>query len=621
MEKNLKKNYFLFLTKKYSFSPFFSNLIITIFSWLNKPSTNRKITIFLIILSFLASVITYLVFSNSLPYIKTTPPIAITTLTIDVILLFALCFKVIRKIVQTWIERKKGTVGAKISTKFMLTFALLVLIPTITLATFSSLFFNIGMKGWFNDKILRMAEQSNIVAEAYLKEYRENIRKDALAMSKEIDENFNTIFLDLNKLNMYVYSQIDLRELTEAFIFKKSGILLAKAGFTISTTPDLITDYELFEAENGKIILTSKRKDRVRALVKLKEIQNTYLSIGRFIDPQIIEQIQNIKDASMSYKKVFEERKKIEANFYMVFILISLLILLISILIGLLFADTLIKPITDLIKTSNKIKSGNLSVKVPQISTKDEMSLLIKTFNEMTQKLKSQRIELKKRERNAAWSDIARRIAHEIKNPLTPIQLSAEYLKSKSKSKEDKSYADTIIKKVSSIEDMVNEFSMFAKLPSPKFGTIKLNKLCSDLILFHKKSNKKIKFLSTNLNKVLIIKIDETQISMAISNLIQNSIESINENQSKNKRFNGKINLSIYLKKGNVYIKIDDNGGGLPKNFPKNEILEPYITTKKKGSGLGLAIVLKIIQEHNGNFDINDKKNGTTALIELPKNI
>ena len=621
MEKNLKKNYFLFLAKKYSFSPFFSNLIITIFSWLNKPSTNRKITIFLIILSFLASVITYLVFSNSLPYIKTTPPIAITTLTIDVILLFTLCFKVIRKIVQTWIERKKGTVGAKISTKFMLTFALLVLIPTITLATFSSLFFNIGMKGWFNDKILRMAEQSNIVAEAYLKEYQENIRKDALAMSKEIDENFNTIFLDLNKLNMYVYSQIDLRELTEAFIFKKNGVVLAKAGFTISSTPDLITDYELIEAENGKIILTSKRKDRVRALVKLKEIQNTYLSIGRFIDPQIIGQIQNIKDASMSYKKVFKERKKIEANFYMVFILISLLILLISILIGLLFADTLIKPITDLIKTSNKIKSGNLSVKVPQISTKDEMSLLIKTFNEMTQKLKSQRIELKKRERNAAWSDIARRIAHEIKNPLTPIQLSAEYLKSKSKSKEDKSYADTIIKKVSSIEDMVNEFSMFAKLPSPKFGTIKLNKLCSDLILFYKKSNKKIKFLSTNLNKVLIIKIDETQISMAISNLIQNAIESINENQSKNKRFNGKINLSIYLKKGNVYIKIDDNGGGLPKNFPKNEILEPYITTKKKGSGLGLAIVLKIIQEHSGNFYINDKKNGTTALIELPKNI
>ena len=108
---------------------------------------------------------------------------------------------------------------------------------------------------------------------------------------------------------------------------------------------------------------------------------------------------------------------------------------------------------------------------------------------------------------------------------------------------------------------------------------------------------------------------------MAIANLIQNSLDSIIEKQSQNKKFNGRINLSIYLKKGSVYIKIDDNGGGLPKNFPKNKILEPYITSKKKGSGLGLAIVLKIIQEHNGNFYINDKRNRTTALIELPKKI
>ena len=607
MEKNLKRRHSLFIN--------------TLLFWFKKPSTNRKFTIFLIILSFFASIVTYLVFTNSLPYIKTTPTIAITTLSIDVILLVVLCFKVIRKIIETRRERKKGTVGAKISSRFILTFALLVLIPTIALATFSTFFFNIGMKGWFNDKILHLAEQSNIVAEAYLKEHQESIKNDALAISKEINQKFNTVFVDLNKLNSFLNVETDIRELTEAFIFKKGGILLAKAGFTISSTPDVITDVELIEVEDGKIILTSKRKDRVRALVKLNNMQNTYLSIGRFIDPQIISQIQNIKESTLNYQRLFKERKKIEANFYMVFILISLLILLISILIGLLFADTFVKPITNLIKTANKIKSGNLSVKVPQISSKDEMSLLIKTFNEMTQKLKSQRIELKKRERNAAWSDIARRIAHEIKNPLTPIQLSAEYLRSKFKNKEDKSYADTIIKKVSSIESMVDEFSKFAKLPAAKFKTVKLNDLCADLILFYKKSNKNIKFSFSNLNKVLFIKIDEAQISMAIANLIQNSLDSIIEKQSQNKKFNGRINLSIYLKKGSVNIKIDDNGGGLPKNFPKNKILEPYITSKKKGSGLGLAIVLKIIQEHNGNFYINDKKNGAIALIELPKKI
>ena len=491
MEKNLKRRHSLFIN--------------TLLFWFKKPSTNRKFTIFLIILSFFASIVTYLVFTNSLPYIKTTPTIAITTLSIDVILLVVLCFKVIRKIIETRRERKKGTVGAKISSRFILTFALLVLIPTIALATFSTFFFNIGMKGWFNDKILHLAEQSNIVAEAYLKEHQESIKNDALAISKEINQKFNTVFVDLNKLNSFLNVETDIRELTEAFIFKKGGILLAKAGFTISSTPDVITDVELIEVEDGKIILTSKRKDRVRALVKLNNMQNTYLSIGRFIDPQIISQIQNIKESTLNYQRLFKERKKIEANFYMVFILISLLILLISILIGLLFADTFVKPITNLIKTANKIKSGNLSVKVPQISSKDEMSLLIKTFNEMTQKLKSQRIELKKRERNAAWSDIARRIAHEIKNPLTPIQLSAEYLRSKFKNKEDKSYADTIIKKVSSIESMVDEFSKFAKLPAAKFKTVKLNDLCADLILFYKKSNKNIKFSFSNLNKVLFI--------------------------------------------------------------------------------------------------------------------
>ena len=97
------------------------------------------------------------------------------------------------------------------------------------------------------------------------------------------------------------------------------------------------------------------------------------------------------------------------------------------------------------------------------------------------------------------------------------------------------------------------------------------------------------------------------------------SFKSINDKETKNKRFNGKINISIYLKKDNVYVKIEDNGGGLPKNLPRNKILEPYITTKRKGTGLGLSIVLKIIQGHDGSFYINDTKNGTSALIELPK--
>ena len=613
--------------KKKKINHYISNLFLSLFikikDWLKEPSTNRKITVTLIVLSFVFSIFTYLVFSNSIPYVKSTPFIATTTLIIDAILILALCFKVIRRIVKIWHDRRKGYIGSKISTKFILIFGSLVLIPTLVVAIFSSLFFNLGMKTWFNDKVLTIAEQSNTIANSYLKEHRQNLRSDALSMAKEIDSSFDVIFLDLIKLNKFVDSQVKSRELTEGFIFKKNGEVLARAGFTISSVPDLITGFEILQAESGEVIFTSKRKDRVRALVRLNNIKNTYLSIGRFIDPQIINQIEIVKQESEIYQKLFEQRSRIEINFYIVFILISLLILLISILVALLFADNLINPITNLIKTSNEIKSGNLSAKVPQTSSNDEISLLIKTFNEMTKKLKIQRIELQKRERNAAWSDIARRIAHEIKNPLTPIQLSAEYLKSKTKSKESKNYANTIVKQVNSMKKMVDEFSMFAKLPSPKFNTCNLNKICYDLLLLQKKVNPNIKISLKSIKNNLYLKADESQISMAINNIIKNSIESISEKNKNNGKLRGNIHLSIIDKRKKIILKVEDNGIGLPNSYIKNKVLEPYITTKKNGTGLGLAIVVKIIKDHNGIFNISNNKNkiGATSLIELPKGI
>ncbi len=608
------------MTRK-NYTNFSSSFKLLFLSWFEKPSINRKITITLIILSFIASIVTFLVFSNSLPYVKSNSSIAITVLTIDVILLLFLCFKVVRRIIKIWSDRKKGYVGSKISTKFVLVFSLLALTPTIIVTIFSSLFFNLGMKTWFSDKILRVFEQSNIVADAYLDEHRENLRSDIIGISQEINKSFDVIFLDLNKLSEYINSQVYLRELTEVFIFKNNGALIAKAGFTISSTPDLITENELLSAENGDIIFTSKRSDRLRALIKLTSIKDSYLSIGKFVDPKIISQVNSVKAATRSYNEVLSKRKQIEINFYIVFILITLLILLIAILIALYFADNLISPISNLIRTSNLIKKGNLSAKVPQVSTKDEMGLLIKTFNQMTNTLKNQQNELRKRERNSAWSDIARRIAHEIKNPLTPIQLSAEYLKKKSTSKKYSEYAETIVKQVSSIEKMVDEFAKFARLPSPKFSKCDLNKLCKDLVVFHQNANPNIHF-SLKSRKMIIANIDESQITMALNNIIKNSIESINEKYKKIKNF-GHIKIDIVNKSKIINIKINDNGIGLPNSNLKNKILEPYITTKEKGTGLGLAIVLKIIQEHNGNFNIANTKtnNGSTSLIELPKNI
>ena len=596
-------------------------LVSNIYSWLNQPTVNKWFTFLLLFLSFIFSVVTFLVFTNSLPFFKSTPNVAITILVIDLVLLLCLCFKVLRRIVKIWIAKRRGYVGSKITSKFVMVFGFLVLIPVVIITIFSSLFFNLGMKTWFSESVQNVFEQSNTVANAYFDEYRDNIKSDILSMSQELNSSFdNVIFLDLKKLNKYISDQVELRNLTDAFIFKKQGAVLARAGLTISSEPDLITEREMFLADNNEIVFTSKRNDRVRALVKLSNLGNTYLVIGKFIDPLIVSQVESVKSATESYNKLIKQRSSFEIQFYVVFILISTLILLIAILIGFVFADNLVSPITNLIHTSNLIKSGNFNAKVPNTSGKDEMSVLIKTFNEMTKTLKSQQIKLRERERNAAWSDIARRIAHEIKNPLTPIQLSAEYLKQKSSSKENKNYADTIIRQVTSMEKMVDEFSKFARLPQAKFNICNLIDICKDLILLHQKANPKISFSLKKSKKNILINADESQISMAINNIIQNSIDSINERMKKNKITNGEINLNIYFKDQNIFIKISDNGIGLPNSNIKNKIFEPYITTKRKGSGLGLAIVLKIIQEHDGNFSITNKnkKSGVLSLIELP---
>ena len=441
-------------------------------------------------------------------------------------------------------------------------------------------------------------------------------------MANAIDNQFDFIFLDVKELNDFIDKQVEMRKLTESFIIKRNGVVIASGGFLISLTPDIITEVEMSQADEGSVIFTSKRSDRVRALIKLDKIKNSYLVVGRFVDPMIMNQVNSVRIAANSYNDLLSQKNRIEIHFYIVFVLINLLILFIAILIGLAFADDLINPITNLINTSNLIKKGNLKAKVPQINTKDEMSLLIKRFNEMTSTLEKQQTELRKRERNSAWSDIARRIAHEIKNPLTPIQLSAEFLKKNSKSSEYRNYASIIVKQVSSIEKMVDEFSKFARLPKPNIGKCNLNQMCKDLLLLHKKANPMIHFSIKSNKSQIHFNADESQISMAINNIIQNSIESVNQKHNKSKKNSGQISLLISKKLKKIIVQVNDNGIGLPNSNVKDRILEPYITTKSKGTGLGLAIVLKIIEQHNGTFSIfNNKINGASSLIELPKNI
>ena len=244
--------------------------------------------------------------------------------------------------------------------------------------------------------------------------------------------------------------------------------------------------------------------------------------------------------------------------------------------------------------------------------TEGNISGYVITFDDITELLSAQK--------KAAWSDIAQRIAHEIRNPLTPLQLSVEKIYKKFKPKDPNeikifnNYLETIQRQVDDIGSLVGEFSSFARMPSVNlyFGDLN-NVILTQLSLF-KISNSNIKWNYKNkLPSDFKIKIDSQKIRQALTNIFQNSVDSINENSSITK---GKIDILIEIKNKNVLLVVEDNGNGFPKN--RDNLTNPYVTLRKKGTGLGLSIVQRIVEEHNGKLILSDSKfGGAKIIIEL----
>ena len=242
----------------------------------------------------------------------------------------------------------------------------------------------------------------------------------------------------------------------------------------------------------------------------------------------------------------------------------------------------------------------------------------------MIDKLKKQQDRLLFTERHSAWESVARKLAHEIKNPLTPIQLSIDRIREKylvKNYKDDKNfsnYLDTINKQIQEIEHLINEFSDFARMPKPIIKKISLNQVISRVLNLNELSEPEIKFIFKEMDKKNYIYGDDGQFNRVFVNLFKNSIESINEKRSKNDNFKGKINIDIKDDNDYIYVTILDNGVGF-ESIDKKKMLTPYFTTKKKGTGLGLAIVSKIISDHNSQILFNSVEEGAKVEISIPK--
>jgi two-component system nitrogen regulation sensor histidine kinase NtrY len=253
--------------------------------------------------------------------------------------------------------------------------------------------------------------------------------------------------------------------------------------------------------------------------------------------------------------------------------------------------------------------AGQRTLAVKRVRYQDGSVL---TFDDITDQLTDQR--------RAAWSDIARRIAHEIKNPLTPIQLAAERLQRRfgDEVQSDPETFDrltgTIIRQVGDLRRMVDEFSNFARMPKPSFRQEDVHEIARQALFLHEVAHPGIKFLLTPPTGAFSMVCDRRQLGQALTNVVKNGVEAIEgrKNRGEHSLAGDKIELKLHQEDEHLVIDVLDTGIGLPED--RERLTEPYMTTRVRGTGLGLAIVKKIVEEHMGEIAFLDRPGGGTHV-------
>ena len=647
------------------------------------------------------------------------------------------------RLTRVWVERRRGSAGSRLHVRLVLLFGGVAVAPAIMVACFAVAFFHFGIQAWFNDPVRQAVNESLQVSRGYLEEHRDNIRAVALEMANDLTRAGQYLSADPSVFAEVLGAQTTLRGLTEAVIYDPlSGQVLAAAGLFagmgVEPPPAAVTT----QAQSGDVVvLAAGDGTRVRAVVRLDSTPPLMLMIGRPIDPQILEHTAKTEQAVAEYQRLDQNRSWLQIAFAWIFAIVALLVLLAAVLIGLVLANQIARPIGRLINAAERVRGGDLTVRVIEAQTGDEVAGLSRAFNRMTGQLAAQRnelmdaysqiderrrftetvlsgvsagvigldasgrielpnraadellgvdllssigreladvvpefsdllheaaasperartaeiqigpatrrrtllvrigadlsggrtdgfvvtfddiTELQSAQRKAAWADVARRIAHEIKNPLTPIQLSAERLKrrfAREITSDPETFslcADTIIRHVGDIGRMVDEFSAFARMPQPVIKPEDIGRVAREALVLQKTARPQIMWHTQIPEQGPVAPCDRRLLRQALTNLLQNAADAVSM-RDESGNGGGTIGLSVESGADEVRIIVTDDGIGLPQE-DRARLMEPYVTHKPKGTGLGLAIVKKIMEDHGGRLTLDDRPDGPGAVATL----
>ena len=568
-------------------------------------------------------IVTFLTFINE-GFVPLSDKNLQTLLIIDFFLLFTFFALIFKNFYRFYYTGKKNKRGSQTNLKYISIFSLFTVLPSLVVAIFSLIIFNFGIQNYFDKQITRAVNNSFDVSKNYLQKSKENVLSDLILMSVGLNRASSIYYSNINQFKQIIRSEKILRRIDDVYLIDSLGNILLSDVRDITEEFVIPSDNNYNQVLEGRpVFVTNNLDNKTTVMTKLNTLVDTYLYISRNIDPKILRYLNETEQAVSFYYSVENSQTGIKVTFAIIYIIVVTLLLFLSTSIAIIYASRLTKPIINLIDASDSISKGALDVKVPYLETDEEFKQLNKNFNSMIERLKEQQDKLLTTERYEAWENVARKLAHEIKNPLTPIQLSIDSLREKYKDKlinerpDFEKYLETINRQVKDIEKLVNEFSNFARMPRPLLKKIDLIKIINNTLDFIKITSKNsINLLVKTKNK--LINGDEDQLNRVFINLIKNSEESFLEKIAKDPNFKGKIDIEIDDNNDYIIIVLTDNGIGITD---AKKAMTPYFTTKKTGTGLGLPIVTKIINEHSGIFNIKNKinGNGTVVKISIPK--
>jgi len=628
----------------------------------------------------------------------------------------------------------QSVVGAngRLHVRLVALFSLVATIPVVLMVLIASLLFQFGVDIWYSKRAQGMFENTTALAQQLYAEKQKRVMDETAVMAGDIAQALSITTIDSREFANQFAFQVYQRELSEAAVLaisERNGVqTLAIVNPYERRTDNWVPPQVARQLMAKRQTIFRDTGSRMEAMTPMPGTNDLFLYASRVADRETLAQAKRASLVLKDYNALLDRSGTLQIQLNAALYILSLTIVGLAVFTALRVADRLVQPVGELVDAARRVAGGDLSVRVSTSRSRDEVGVLSRAFNRMTERLGEQNkdlissndlldrrralieavlsgvtagvisvtperrirvinrsassllnvhpdeatgLELAKLapefdvlldnprgeavvelpsagetrtlvvkivasefgqiltfdditqqlvdQRQAAWSDVARRIAHEIKNPLTPIQLAAERLKrrfSKEIQSDPAAYdrlIDTIVRQVGDLRRMVDEFSSFARIPKPEFAQETLVDIAREAMFLHEVANPSVVFRLDAPSPSPMLLCDRRQLAQALSNIVKNGVEAIKQADQDT----GEIVMTIsQVEDSPVTIRVSDTGIGLP--LERDRIVEPYMTTRPGGTGLGLAIVKKIVEEHMGTIHFTDRDGGGAVVtIEI----